>query len=238
MTKHRTTHSATDKVTPLTAVDRQSDRDGSMTPGRRRLLLASGLLGLAGAAGLSRMAGAQAMAGTQGMRGAEVGTTNGTQSNSRQAAASDDALLYDWGPAPELVGLGPWFNSPPLTLAALRGQVVLVDFWTHGCINCLRTLPHVRRWAERHRDAGLVVIGVHSPEFAYERSPARVQTAIRRFGIGHPVALDNDHATWKAWANPYWPAHYLVDRAGRIRYRHFGEGDYDRTEAAILALLR
>lgn len=232
MTKHRTTHSATDNVTTLTDVDRKPDRDGSMTPVRRRLLLASGLLGLAGAAGPSRMAGAQ------GMRAAEVATTSGTQSNGPQAATTDDGLLYDGGPAPELVGLGPWFNSPPLTLAALRGQVVLVDFWTHGCINCLRTLPHVRRWAERHRDAGLVVIGVHSPEFAFERSPARVRTAIRRFGIRHPVALDNDHATWKAWANLYWPAHYLVDRTGRIRYRHFGEGDYDRTEAAILALHR
>ena len=152
-------------------------------------------------------------------------------------AASTDDLLYDWGAAPELVGLGPWFNSEPLTLAGLSGQVVLIDFWTHGCINCLRTLPHVNRWAARHREAGLVVIGVHSPEFAFERSPKRVETAIRRFGVRHPVALDNDHATWRAWANQYWPAHYLIDRAGQIRYRHFGEGDYDRTEAAILALL-
>lgn len=157
--------------------------------------------------------------------------------NSEPRAATGGDLLVDWGPAPELVGLGPWFNSPPLTLAALRGHIVLVDFWTHGCINCLRTLPHVSRWAARHRDAGLVVIGVHSPEFAFERSPQRVRTAIRRFGVQHPVALDNDHATWTAWSNSYWPAHYLVDRSGRIRHRHFGEGDYDRTEAAIVALL-
>lgn len=161
----------------------------------------------------------------------------GATSIGRSRAAGVDALLHDGGPAPELVGLGPWYNSPPLTLAGLRGQIVLIDFWTHGCINCLRTLPHVNRWAARYRDAGLVVIGVHSPEFAFERSPERVRTAIRRFGVRHAVALDNDHATWTAWANRYWPAHYLVDRAGRIRYRHFGEGDYDRTEAAIVTLL-
>lgn len=161
----------------------------------------------------------------------------GAATTVRPQTAPVDDLLVDWGPAPELAGLGPWFNSPPLTLAALRGQVVMIDFWTHGCINCLRTLPHVNRWAAQYRDAGLVVIGVHSPEFAFERSPQRVQTAIRRFGVRHAVALDNDHATWKAWANQYWPAHYLVDRTGRIRYRHFGEGDYDRTEAAIVALL-
>ena len=175
------------------------------------------------------------------LRGAVAGLAlAGAASSARPRAAGDagaDDLLVDWGPAPEFVGLGPWFNSPPLTLAGLRGQVVLIDFWTHGCINCLRTLPHVNRWAARHRDAGLVVIGVHSPEFAFERSPRRVETAIRRFGVRHPVGLDNEHATWKAWANQYWPAHYLVDRTGRIRYRHFGEGDYERTEAAIVALL-
>ena len=150
-------------------------------------------------------------------------------------AASDG--LQDWGAAPELRGLQRWFNSDPLTLAGLRGRAVLIDFWTHACINCLRTLPHVNRWAASYAPQGLVVIGVHTPEFSFERSAANVERAIRRHGVKHPVAMDNDYATWHAYGNQYWPAHYLIDRAGRIRYRHFGEGDYDRTEAAIRAVL-
>lgn len=153
------------------------------------------------------------------------------------AGVADPNGLHDWGLAPEFTGISEWFNSPPLTLAGLRGRVVLVDFWTYACINCLRTLPHINRWAASYRDAGLTVVGVHSPEFAFERVPANVQTAMRRHGVKHPVAIDNAHATWKAWRNQYWPATYLVDRQGRIRYRHFGEGDYERTEAAIRTLL-
>lgn len=152
------------------------------------------------------------------------------------ASASPDGL-QDWGPAPDFRGIQQWFNSPALSLAALRGQVVLVDFWTHACINCLRTLPHVNRWADTYRDQGLAVVGVHTPEFAFERSVSNLQTAIKRYGVKHPVAMDNDYATWKAYENRYWPAHYLVDGRGRIRYRHFGEGEYARTEAAIQALL-
>lgn len=145
--------------------------------------------------------------------------------------------LQDWGVAPDFLGIQRWFNSPALSLGALRGQVVLVDFWTHACINCLRTLPQVNRWAAKYRDQGLVVVGVHTPEFAFERSASNVQTAIQRHGVKHPVAMDNDHATWKAYGNQYWPAHYLVDGRGRIRYRHFGEGAYEQTEAAIQTLL-
>lgn len=153
------------------------------------------------------------------------------------AAGAEADELHDWGAAPDFQGIQQWFNSPALSMAQLRGRVVLVDFWTHACINCLRTLPHVNRWAEAYRKQGLTVVGVHTPEFAFERVPSNVQAAIQRHGIKHPVAMDNDYATWKAYDNRYWPAHYLVDGLGRIRYRHFGEGEYERTEAAIRALL-
>jgi len=140
--------------------------------------------------------------------------------------------------APPLVGLGPWFNSPPLNLAALRGKVVLVDFWTHGCSNCINTLPHVQAWHQRYKDQGLVVIGVHSPEFPSEREAANVQAAIRRHGLGYPIAMDNDFRTWEAWRNAYWPALYLIDKQGRIVFQHVGEGAYERTEARIQEALR
>ena len=132
-------------------------------------------------------------------------------------------------------GIETWLNTPadePLTLAGLRGRVVLVDFWTYSCINCLRTLPHLEAWDEAYRKDGLTIIGVHSPEFAFEHVPDNVRSAVRRLGIRYPVALDNDFATWRAYANQYWPAKYLIDRTGRIRFHHFGEGDYDETEAA------
>lgn len=147
------------------------------------------------------------------------------------------ASLHDHGPAPEFTGIEQWLNSPPLTMAGLRGRVVLIDFWTYGCINCQRTLPHVNRWVAQYRDQGLTVVGVHTPEFPFERPTRNVQAAMERLGVKHAVAQDNRYATWKAYANRYWPAHYLADAQGRIQYRHFGEGDYDRTEAAIQALL-
>ena len=145
--------------------------------------------------------------------------------------------LYDHGPAPEFAGIEQWLASAPLTMAGLRGKVVLVDFWTYSCINCLRTLPYVNRWAEQYRDQGLVVVGVHTPEFAFERSTSNVQTAMRRFGVKHPVAQDNRYATWKAYGNQYWPAEYLVDKRGHIMRKHFGEGGYAEMEAAIRSLL-
>jgi cytochrome c biogenesis protein CcdA/thiol-disulfide isomerase/thioredoxin len=135
--------------------------------------------------------------------------------------------------APELAGIAEWINSKPLSLLELRGKVVLIDFWTYSCINCLRTLPHLKAWDRTYRDDGLVILGVHSPEFAFERVPANVRTAVRKLGIRYPVALDNDFATWRAYANEYWPAKYLVDRTGKVRYFHFGEGEYDRTERQI-----
>ncbi|OIR08055.1 thiol-disulfide oxidoreductase YkuV [mine drainage metagenome] len=142
------------------------------------------------------------------------------------------------GMAPPLDGAVQWLNSPPLTLAGLRGKVVLVDFWTYSCINCLRTLPYVKAWAAKYRDQGLVVIGVHSPEFAFERDPANVAAAVARLGISYPVALDNRYAMWNAFANRYWPAHYFIDAQGRIRHHHFGEGGYAESERVIQTLLR
>jgi thiol-disulfide isomerase/thioredoxin len=145
--------------------------------------------------------------------------------------------LEDFGPAPDFHGISLWLNSKPLTLAQLEGKVVLIDFWTYSCINCLRTLPHVRGWWETYRGAGLVVIGVHTPEFAFERVPGNVRSAVAELGIEYPVALDPDYRTWNAWLNRYWPAKYLVDRRGHLRYAHFGEGSYDETEQVLRTLL-
>ena len=148
-----------------------------------------------------------------------------------------DIVLPVEGALPPLDGLGPWFNSPPLTREQLKGKVVLIDFWTYSCINCLRSIPYVKAWDERYRKDGLVVIGVHAPEFAFERDPANVARAVRDLGIKYPVALDNEYAVWRALHNNYWPAHYFIDAAGRIRYHHFGEGDYDGSERVIRQLL-
>lgn len=141
------------------------------------------------------------------------------------------------GRFPSLAGATEWLNSAPLAPEALRGKVVLVDFWTYSCINCLRTLPYLRAWAEKYKDAGLVVIGVHSPEFAFEKQPANVRRAVKDLGIGFPVALDNDFAIWRGFDNQAWPAFYFIDAEGRIRHRQFGENRYDRAEQVIQQLL-
>jgi thiol-disulfide isomerase/thioredoxin len=130
-----------------------------------------------------------------------------------------------------------WLNSKPLTAAELRGRVVLVDIWTYSCVNWLRTLPYVRAWAERYRDRGLVVVGVHCPEFGFEHDLENVRHASRQLNVAYPVVIDNDFAIWQSLANRYWPAVYLVDRDGRIRFHHFGEGNYEETERAIQELL-
>jgi thiol-disulfide isomerase/thioredoxin len=130
-----------------------------------------------------------------------------------------------------------WLNSDPLTAAVLRGRVVLVDIWTYSCVNWLRTLPYVRAWAERYRDRGLVVVGVHCPEFGFEHDLENVRHATRELGVAYPVVIDNDFAIWQSLSNRYWPALYLVDRDGRIRFQHFGEGNYEETEQAIQQLL-
>ena len=144
------------------------------------------------------------------------------------------------GAAPEFVGNQRWFNTPgdrPLTLSALRGRVVLVDFWTYSCINCLRTLPYLKAWDERYRKDGLTIVGVHSPEFPFEKEASNVEEAIERNGIRYPVAQDNELATWNAYGNQYWPAEYFIDARGRVRYAHFGEGEYGEKEQVIRELL-
>jgi len=140
-------------------------------------------------------------------------------------------------PAPELVGIDGWINSAPLTLAQLRGKVVLIDFWTYSCINCIRTQPYLNAWYNTYAKDGLIIIGVHAPEFAFEQVPANVQRAVTSEGITYPVALDNSFDTWNAYANNYWPAKYLIDREGRVAYTQFGEGDYGVTESKIRQLL-
>ena len=141
------------------------------------------------------------------------------------------------GTLPSLSGAVAWLNSPPLTADGLKGHVVLVDFWTYSCINCLRSIPYVRAWAEKYKYAGLVVIGVHAPEFAFEKTIANVRKAVADLQIAYPVAIDNDYAIWRGFNNQYWPAHYLIDAEGRIRHHSFGEGEYDATERAIRQLL-
>ncbi|KVN37527.1 thioredoxin [Burkholderia stagnalis] len=135
--------------------------------------------------------------------------------------------------APELAGIERWHNSAPLKLSELRGKVVLVDFWTYSCINCIHTIPYVNEWYRKYRDQGLVVIGVHTPEYPFERDARNVADALGRFGIRYPVAQDNRYDTWNAYGNRYWPALYLVDANGRVVYTRFGEGQYEKTEAAI-----
>ena len=139
--------------------------------------------------------------------------------------------------APEFNSIKGWINSAPLTIASLRGKVVLVDFWTYSCINCVRTLPYVESWYEKYKSKGLVIIGVHAPEFSFEKVRSNVQAAVKQRGLTYPIALDNDLGTWGAYANEYWPAHYLIDRSGKVVGTHFGEGDYSQTEAAIQKLL-
>ncbi len=153
------------------------------------------------------------------------------------AGSTDASNLPDLGPAAEFTGIDNWLNSKPLTLAGLRGKVVLVDFWTYSCVNCIRTLPYVESWYQKYAAQGLVIVGVHSPEFAFEHDTSNVAAAIARYGITYPVAQDNEFKTWNAYSNEYWPADYLIDATGQVRNAHFGEGDYVQTEDDIRALL-
>ena len=147
------------------------------------------------------------------------------------------SFLPDMGMAPDFVGIGNWLNSTPLTLGALEGKVILVDFWTYSCINCIRTLPFVTGWYEKYKDQGLVVVGIHTPEFEFEKKTENVANAIKMFGINYPVAQDNNYSTWNNYNNSYWPAKYLIDKDGHLRYQHSGEGLYAETEKAIQTLL-
>jgi cytochrome c biogenesis protein CcdA/thiol-disulfide isomerase/thioredoxin len=152
-----------------------------------------------------------------------------------KAAAVPD--VSSQGAMPSLSGATAWLNSPPLSQESLRGKVVLVDFWTFDCINCQHSIPYVNEWAKKYEKEGLVVIGVHTPEYPYERVIDNVRKSVARLGLNYPIAVDNDYAIWRAFDNQYWPAHYLIDARGQIRYTHFGEGDYGAQEQVIRQLL-
>lgn len=176
------------------------------------------------------------------LRGNSVEVAEGVANNRMVPAANDARQAYQsdlpvQGHFPSLDGAVQWLNSEPLTSEQLRGKVVLVDFWTYSCINCIRTVPYVRAWAGKYRDQGLVVIGVHAPEFAFEKRIDNVKRAVRNFQIGYPVAIDNNFKIWRAFANNYWPAHYFIDAQGRIRHSQFGEGEYEKSEQVIQELL-
>jgi thiol-disulfide isomerase/thioredoxin len=155
-------------------------------------------------------------------------------SNSSIDKQEFNITAYD---APELRNISDWINSEPQTLANLKGSVVLVDFWTYSCINCQRTQPYLNAWYEKYKDDGFVILGVHAPEFAFEKVTQNVRDAVEDANISYPVALDNDFSTWQAYENRFWPAKYLIDKDGQVRYTHFGEGDYAETEETIQALL-
>lgn len=159
--------------------------------------------------------------------------TTGTTTGSAAVLPGDERQ-----PAADFTGIDGWINSGPLTLRRLRGKVVLVDFWTFSCVNCVRTLPHLAHLEQTYGSQGLVIVGVHSPEFDFEKVPANVAAAVRRLGVTWPVALDSQMSTWNAYGNEYWPAEYLIDQSGRVAYTHDGEGDDAATEAAVATLLR
>jgi cytochrome c biogenesis protein CcdA/thiol-disulfide isomerase/thioredoxin len=173
-----------------------------------------------------------AMSGSNAMTAGNQPAMSGN--NAMMAAAGSAA---NTSPTADLSGATAWINSPPLTLASLHGKVVLIDFWTYSCINCLRTLPYIKAWNEKYKDSGLVIIGVHTPEFPFEKDETNVRKAVRDLGISYPVAMDNDYRIWRSFNNEYWPAHYFIDATGRVRYHHFGEGGYDESENWIRSLL-
>jgi thiol-disulfide isomerase/thioredoxin len=154
------------------------------------------------------------------------------------ATAQDAPSIIGTSPLGGLSGATDWINSKPLTAKELKGKVVLIDFWAYSCINCIRSVPYLRAWADKYKDSGLVVIGVHTPEFDFEKELPNVQHAVKKFNITYPVALDSNNAIWDAFHNQYWPASYFIDAAGKVRYTHFGEGEYDQSEQHIQELLK
>ncbi len=164
-------------------------------------------------------------------------SSQSVEENGIQTSTSLINGLWVTYPAPKIQGIETWFNSKPLQLNELLGQVILIDFWTYSCINCIRTLPYLKSWYSRYHDKGLVIIGIHTPEFDFEKNPSNVKAAILRYGILYPVALDNQFVTWRNFNNHFWPAHYLINKRGEVVYHHFGEGDYDITENNIRFLL-
>ena len=185
---------------------------------------------------LSKVSSAQT-AGLESGLARALGASQSMDATEARTGQAGELILPDEGALPPLAGLGPWYNSAPLTADQLKGKVVVIDFWTYSCINCLRSLPYIKAWDAKYRKDGLVIIGVHAPEFAFERDPANVAKAIRDLGVAYPVALDNNYVLWRALKNNYWPAHYFVDARGRVRYHHFGEGDYAMSERVIRQLL-
>ncbi len=159
------------------------------------------------------------------------------RSDDAGSAAATIRITESKSAAPEFTGLSNWQNSGPLTIASLRGKVVMVNFWTYGCVNCVNTLPHVKQLYAKYKDKGLVIVGIHTPEFPFERSASNVQAALKRHGITYPVAQDNNSATWSAYSNQYWPAQYIVDQSGRIVYSHAGEGAYEEIDRTVGKLL-
>ncbi|MFK3968840.1 thioredoxin family protein [Ensifer adhaerens] len=194
-------------------------------------------LGVGFASSIGALGSVLILSGYQRMGGLPVGSMPSSSIFATSASAATGGSLPVLGVSPPLDGAVEWINSPPLTSGDLRGKVVLVDFWTYSCINCIRNIPHIRAWAEKYKEQGLVVIGVHAPEFAFEKNIESVKRATREFAIHYPVAVDNDFAIWRAFRNSYWPALYLIDAKGRMRYQHFGEGQYETSEQAIEDLL-
>ena len=170
--------------------------------------------------------------------------SNAMMAANQPAMSANNAMMAAAGGSPantsptaDLSGATAWINSQPLTLVSLHGKVVLIDFWTYSCINCLRTLPYIKAWNEKYKDSGLVIIGVHTPEFPFEKDEPNVRKAVRDLGVTYPVAMDNDYRIWRNFNNEYWPAHYFIDATGKVRYHHFGEGGYEESENWIRSLL-
>jgi cytochrome c biogenesis protein CcdA/thiol-disulfide isomerase/thioredoxin len=189
----------------------------------------------------------QAMAPSNAMmagNNAMMAGNNAMMAGNQPAMAANNAMMAAGGapaansaPGVDFSGATAWINSPPLTAAALKGKVVLVDFWTYSCINCLRTLPYIKAWNEKYKDSGLVIIGVHTPEFPFEKDESNVRKAVKDLGVTYPVAMDNDYRIWRSFNNEYWPAHYFLDATGKVRFHHFGEGGYEESENWIRSLL-
>jgi thiol-disulfide isomerase/thioredoxin len=173
------------------------------------------------------------------VNGMSLGSQSSTVLSASSPSTIGDKKMFNVEPypAPELKDVSNWINSNPLTIAGLKGKVILVDFWTYSCINCQNTQPYINSWQKSYADKGLVIIGVHAPELAFERVAQNVKDAVKAAKITYPVVLDNNFSTWNAYENQYWPARYLVDKNGLIRYRHFGEGAYDETDSTIQTLL-
>jgi cytochrome c biogenesis protein CcdA/thiol-disulfide isomerase/thioredoxin len=230
--------SLVDRFSPLPEAG-NVDVNGSMMASQNAMMSASGAAG--GSADNAQqpamMATSGAMVASSGAMMASSGAMMAAPGAAHTPAAAAAEALPSEGPLPSLTGAVQWLNSPPLTPEGLRGKVVLIDFWTYSCINCLRSLPYVEAWSKKYRDQGLVVIGVHAPEFAFERNIDNVKHAIHDLGIDYPVAIDNNYAIWRSLHNEYWPAHYFIDAKGQIRYHHFGEGDYAHSEQVIQQLL-